>query len=339
LRCVARLALASVLAVALLAGLGCRRQARWENWSRVEGCGQKRSAANGQLTARFLGTSSILFEDGETAILTDGFVTRPRFLRIASSTIRLSRIAPDTSSVRLAMRCLAVDSVKAVVAMHSHYDHALDAPWFARLAKAVLVGSPSTANLGYGVGLPMKSMRVVQDGDTVRYGAFLLTFIESVHNPNDRFPGIIHEPVVPPACVGHWKTGPVWSVLVSHGGRTILVQGTAGYKPGALHGRHADVVYLAIGNLACQTDAYIDAYWQEVVVATGAKRVVLVHADDFFRDLGKPLRMMPSWRDDVGKTIRRIKQRARKDSVEVMEPALWRPAEPLAGLPAPPPVR
>ncbi|MFC3890819.1 hypothetical protein ACFOWZ_04985 [Lentzea rhizosphaerae] len=35
------------------------------------------TAGAGDVTAWFLGTSSVLLSDGHTAVLTDGFVTRP----------------------------------------------------------------------------------------------------------------------------------------------------------------------------------------------------------------------------------------------------------------------
>ena len=40
-----------------------------------------------------------------------------------------------------------------------------------------------------------------------------------------------------------WNTDEVWSVLITHRQRTVLVHGSAGFEPDALTGRHADVVY------------------------------------------------------------------------------------------------
>jgi hypothetical protein len=98
------------------------------------------------VVARFLGTSSVLISDGETSVLSDGFVTRPGMLRVA-----LGKIAPDRSPVGSAIARLRVADLAAVFCAHSHYDHALDAPVWALETGAELVGSHSTANIGRGL--------------------------------------------------------------------------------------------------------------------------------------------------------------------------------------------
>jgi L-ascorbate metabolism protein UlaG (beta-lactamase superfamily) len=284
-------------------------------------------SSGGRVTAQFLGTSSILFRDSETAILSDGFVTRPGL-----ASVLVGRVAPDTALVRRALDSLRVDSIAAIFTGHSHYDHAMDAPTFARRTGAILIGSPSTANIGRGGGLPERQLRVVRDGEALRFGKFTLTFIESRHARGERYRGTVDRPLAPPARAGAWRTGTTWSVLIEHHGRTLLVHGSANYKPGALRGRHADVVYLGIGGLGKQPGGFVDAYWNEVVRTTGAKRVILVHWDDFFRTLDKPLRPMPYAMDSFTDSMRRILRRAAADSVEVLLPVLWQPTDPFAGL-------
>ncbi len=81
--------------------------------------------STGTVTARFLGTTSVLFQDRDTAILSDGFVTRPSFAAVG-----LGRIAPDSARIERTLQRLEMPRVAAVFAGHSHYDHALDAPVF-----------------------------------------------------------------------------------------------------------------------------------------------------------------------------------------------------------------
>ncbi|MFF4963132.1 MBL fold metallo-hydrolase [Streptomyces sp. NPDC001222] len=280
------------------------------------------------VVARFLGTSSVLLSDGETSVLSDGFVTRPGMLRVA-----LGRIAPDRSLVHATIDRLRVKSLAAVVCAHSHYDHALDAPVWALETGAELVGSPSTANIGRGLGVPESSLRVVADGEAVSYGRFDLTFLDSVHSPGDRYPGTVDRPLVPPARAGAWKTGTAYSVLVAHPTGRILLHASANFRPGALRGRSADVVYLGIGNLGKQSTEFLRTYWDEVVAATGARRVVLVHWDDFFVGLHRPLRPMPYFLDDIDATMSRLLPLARRDGVDVVLPVAWQPSAPLADLP------
>ncbi|MET7622792.1 MBL fold metallo-hydrolase [Streptomyces sp. NPDC005408] len=288
---------------------------------------QSVTARHDGVTAHFLGTSSVLLSDGETSVLSDGFVTRPGMLRVG-----VGKIAPDRSVVRTAIDRLQVKNLAAVVCAHSHYDHSLDAPLWALETGAELVGSHSTANIGRGLGVPESSLRVVLDGDTVSYGHFELTFLDSVHSPGDRYPGTVDEPLVPPARAGAWKTGTAYSVLITHPSGRVLLHASANCRPGALHGQRADVIYLGIGNLGKQSDEFLHTYWDEVVVATGARRVILVHWDDFFRGLHRPLRPMPYFLDDIDATMSRLLPLARRDGVDVVMPVTWQPSAPLANL-------
>ncbi|MFF7975384.1 MBL fold metallo-hydrolase [Streptomyces sp. NPDC007905] len=289
---------------------------------------QQRAAAAGEgLRAHFLGTSSVLLSDGQTSVLSDGFVTRPGMLRVG-----MGRIAPDRALVRAAIERLRVDTLAAAVCAHSHYDHALDAPVWALETGAELVGSESTANIGRGLGVPESSLRVVGDGDSATYGDFTLTFLDSVHSPGDHYPGTVDQPLVPPARAGAWKTGTAYSVLVTHPHGRVLLQASANYRRGALRGHRADVIYLGVGMLGKQPVEFLHTYWDEVVVATGARRVILVHWDDFFLSLDRPLRPMPYLLDDLDTTMSRLLPLAHRDGVDVVLPVSWQPSAPLAGL-------
>lgn len=282
-----------------------------------------------ELTVRFLGTSSLLFTArNSTSILMDGFVSRPGPVRVGVLGIR-----PDCERIVSAWERLGRPGLAAVFAGHAHYDHAMDSPVWAQLGRAKLVGSRSVQMLGFGIGLPAEQTHVVREGVPVEYGDFELTFIESVHGRPDRFPGTIYEPFRPKAKTARWETGLVYSVFVRHRGWTILVQSTAGYKPGALRGRRADVVYLAIGGLGRQSIPAIDAYWSEVVRATGARRVILVHWDDFFRPLGNDsLKATRYIGDNVARSIERMVELAAADSVSLRIPPPWTPTNPLDSL-------
>ncbi|SFR02103.1 L-ascorbate metabolism protein UlaG, beta-lactamase superfamily [Lentzea waywayandensis] len=292
---------------------------------RYSGLVQRPRTTETGVTAWFLGTSSVLLSDGRTAVLTDGFVTRPGLVRVA-----FGRIAPDRNLVRQAVERLGTPPIAAVVCVHSHYDHALDAPVWASLTGAELVGSESTANIGRGLGVPEQGLRVVGDGDVRTFGEFGLTFVESEHSPGDHYPGTVDAPLVPPRRSREWRTGSVYSVFVSHPRGTVLLHASAGFRPGALHGRHADVVYLGVGTLGKQPVEYVEAYWDEVVLATGARRVVLVHWDDFFRSLDEPLRPMSYLADDLDVTLSCLSALAERDDRELLLPVAWQPADPFA---------
>ncbi len=227
-------------------------------------------AATDGFGVTFLGVATLLLDDGESALLTDGFFSRPSLRKVG-----LGKVAPDEARIDAVLARAGIDRLDAVAPVHSHFDHAMDSAVVAERTGAVLVGGESTANVGRGGGLPAERIRVAVPGETMEFGSFRLTLRESHHCPPDRFPGVIIAPVVPPVKAKDYKCGEAWSMLAEHSsGRTALIQGSAGFVPGALDGWHADVAYLGIGQLGVQSEDYIRDYWRETVVAVGARVVV-----------------------------------------------------------------
>ncbi|MER6590815.1 MBL fold metallo-hydrolase [Micromonospora purpureochromogenes] len=286
--------------------------------------------AAGRFAAVFLGVSTLLLDDGESAILTDGFFSRPSLLKVA-----FSRIAPDQERIAgaLARAGLSDRRLDAVVPVHTHFDHVLDSAVVAERTNATLVGGESAANVGRGHGLPPDRIRVVTPGEQVTSGAFTLGFVASEHCPPDRFPGHIAEPVVPPVRARAYRCGEAWSLLVRHdSGRTALVQGSAGFVPGALEGHRADVAYLGVGQLGARDEGCLTSYWAQTVRTVGARRVVLTHWDDFFRPLDRPPRALPYAGDDLDTTMRVLGRLADRDGVALHLPTTWRREDPWSGL-------
>lgn len=284
------------------------------------------------LAVTFLGVSSLLVDDGKTAFLTDGFMSRPSIPRVL-----LGRLAPDQDRIRATLDRLGFGAdgrqLAAVLPVHTHYDHAMDSAVVAQRTGAVLVGGTSSANLGRGAGLAPDQIAVVTPGRPQTFGAFTVTHLLSEHCPPDRYPGIIDEPVVPPARTSAYRCGEAWSILVEHtSGCSALLQGSAGFVEGALAGRRADVAYLGVGQLGLTEEDYIRAYWAQTVETLGARRVVLTHWDDFFRGLDQPLRALPYAGDDLDVTMRVLIRLADEQGVALHLPTLWRREDPWAGL-------
>lgn len=250
------------------------------------------------------GVSTLVVTDGETTILTDGFFTRPDLVRTAAGLI-----APDEDAIARGLARLGVDRAAAVVVVHSHYDHAMDAPLVAARTGAVLVGSESTANVGRGLALPEDRIRVVRDGDELAFGAFTIRMIASRHFPHGMAMGEITRPLVPPARATAYAEGGSWAVLVRHPAGSILVQASAGFEPGALDDVRADVVLLGITGLGTKEGSYRRDYWRAVVGATRPGLVVPIHWDDFTRPGSEPLVPMPRLLDDFAGTMAFLERR------------------------------
>ncbi|MGY1993198.1 MBL fold metallo-hydrolase [Mycolicibacterium fortuitum] len=277
------------------------------------------------LRVTWAGVSTLLVDDGTSAVLTDGFFSRP-----ALPTVVLRRLAPSLPRIEGCLARLGVDRLEAVLPVHSHFDHAMDSAVVAERTGARLVGGTSTAQVGIGGGLDPERTVTVPPGEAVSLGAYDVTLFESEHCPPDRFPGIITEPVVPPVKVAAYKCGEAWSTLVHHrpSDRRLLIVGSAGAVPGALAGQRAEVVYLGIGQLGLQSEQYFESYWAETVRTVEARRVVLIHWDDFFRPLHKPLRALPFAGDDLDVSMRLLSRLAERDGVDLHLPTVWQPADP-----------
>lgn len=277
------------------------------------------------LTVTWAGVTTLLIDDGESAVMTDGFFSRPSLAEVGLRALSPSAARIDGSLARIGVRRL-----EAVMPVHTHFDHAMDTAVVAERTDAKVVGGTSAREVGRGGGLPDDRLVVATPGEPITLGAYDVTLIESEHCPPDRFPGVITEPVAPPVRASAYKCGEAWSTIVHHrsSGRRLLIVGSAGFVPGALAGQQADVVYLGVGQLGVQPERYLVDYWAEAVRGVGARRVVLTHWDDFFRPLHKPLRALPYAGDDLDVTMRVLSRLAREDGVALHLPTLWQRADP-----------
>jgi L-ascorbate metabolism protein UlaG (beta-lactamase superfamily) len=281
------------------------------------------------LSVTFLGVATLHVDDGTSAVMTDGFFTRPSLPRVA-----FGKIAPDPARIDDCLSRAGITRLEAVVPVHGHYDHALDSAVVAERTGALVVGGETTANIARGHGLAESQIRIVSPTVPCRLGSYDVTMFESRHCPPDRYPGAIMTPVVPPARVTAFRCGEAWSIHLMHrpSGKTLLIIGSAGWTPGALRGVRADVAYLGIGQLGLQSEEYLTTYWEETVRTVGARRVVLIHWDDFFHPLTEPLRANPYAGDDVDVSWRVLSSLADEYGVAIHFPTVWERQDPWASL-------
>jgi L-ascorbate metabolism protein UlaG (beta-lactamase superfamily) len=285
------------------------------------------ASAESPLTVTWMGVSTLLVDDGTSALLSDGYFSRPSLTRVA-----LRKVAPSSPRVEGCLTRAGIRRLNAVIPVHTHIDHALDSALVAERTGAVLVGGESAANLGRGHGLPEDRIIVAESGTPIEIGGFELTLIASHHCPPDRFPGAITTPVTTPTRASAYRCGEAWSALLRHHrtDRRLLIQGSAGYVPGVLAGQRAEVVYLGIGQLGVLPESYLQQYWEHTVAAVGARTVIGVHWDDFFRPLSTPLRALPFAVDDLDNSMRVLQRLADADGVTLLLPKVWQREDPWA---------
>lgn len=258
--------------------------------------------AEGALAVTWLGVTTVLFDDGETQILIDGFFSRPS---IVDSLLRRP-VTNDAATINFAMHEFGMRSLAAIIPLHSHFDHAMDVGAIARRSSASVLGSESTANIARGAGISEDQIVVVDNGAEYEFGEFKVRLIESRHGPigwrgSVPLDGSIDAPLEFPATIQSMRVGKVWSVVVEHPQGTTLVQGSSGFIEGALEGVNVDLVLLCTYGLTSLGHAYAEQYWQEMVTTTGAQAVVPMHFDDLTLPFGEVV-PIPKVLDNLEKT-------------------------------------
>jgi L-ascorbate metabolism protein UlaG (beta-lactamase superfamily) len=280
----------------------------------------------------FLGVGTLLFDDGETALLTDGFFSRPAF-----GDVVFKPIGPDPQVIKRSLDRAGIKRLAAVIPLHSHYDHAMDAPEVARLTGALLYGSESTKYIGLGWGLPEDRIRVFHDGQVLSFGRFEVKIILSRHTLTVPDVDRLDQPLVPPAPFGAYPVGGTYKVLIQHNGKRLLVSSSGGWINDQFKNVEADVVFLGIAtpelyrgffNFEINPDVAKE-YWNQVVTATKARRVIPIHWDYFFRPLEQGLAPLPV--PNVVAGLKFLADQGRATGVDVKCAPLWGKIDPFAG--------
>lgn len=257
------------------------------------------------LRITFLGTATLLITDGANTLMTDGFFTRPPV-----STLLFGRLAPDTTLISQRLAEQGIQHLDAVMPVHSHHDHAMDAPEVARQTGAQLIGSDSTRQIGLGAGLPDSQIHVVTPGSKARFGDFTVTWLASPHSPVPSLIAhltgngeVITSPVIPPAALTDYKEGHTFALVIEHPAARFLILGSAAVDPAVLQGLKVDGVFLGIATLSKQPLARQQALVQTAVEQTGARWVIPIHWDDFTQPAEPALVPMPTRIDDLPATL------------------------------------
>ncbi len=239
------------------------------------------------VTVTWLGVATLLFDDGDTQILIDGFFSRPSVADIVFGVaVQSNAVQIDYILNEYQMRTLA-----AIIPVHSHFDHAMDIGAIANRSSASILGSESTAQIARGAGVPDDQIVIAEDGSEYVFGNFTVRMIASSHAPigwggSVPYAGEIEQPLELPAPISAWREGKSYSIVITHAQGTTLIQGSAGFLPGTLDDVGADVVMLGTGGLDSLGRDYTEQYWLALVTATGAKRILPIHFDDFTRPFG-----------------------------------------------------
>lgn len=259
----------------------------------------------GAVRVTWLGTATLLFDDGETMLMTDGFLTRPPPRKVLS-------LSTDPKTVDASLEKAGVSKLAALFVAHSHYDHALDAPYVAKKTGAVLYGSASTLNVGRGGDVPERQMVQFEPGKEYRFGRFAVTVLKSAHSPpfkfiNDDLGQTIDRPLRQPASFKEYKEGGAFDFHIRHGRNAILVNAGGGYMENTRDDVRADVVFITTAVLGLQPPAYQAGFYAETIGKVRPKLVVPIHWDNFMTPLTARLQPQFDPADQWDPLIRRCR--------------------------------
>lgn len=254
------------------------------------------------VTVTWLGVTTLLFDDGETQILIDGYFSRPTLQDV----VLRRPIDNDAAMINYALDEYRMRRLAAIIPVHSHFDHAMDVGAIANRTSASIIGSASTAEIAHGAGVPEDQITNVTENQPYEFGRFTVTMLRSRHAPigwrgSIPMSGTIDVPLIVPQPVGAWREGGSYTIVIEHPAGTTIVQGSAGYSDDALDGISADVVMLGVGGLGSLGRDYAENYWQALVTATGASSVYPIHFDDVTRPFGA-IEPAPRFLGDFTKT-------------------------------------
>ena len=267
-----------------------------------------------QVKVTFFGVSTLLFDDGETQILMDGFFSRPSLLRAL-----LTKIESDTDAIDKLVTDYKMDRVKGIFVTHSHYDHAFDVAYTAKRTGATLYGSVSTLNIGRGGGVKEERLSLFQPNQNVQLGQFTVQVIPSKHSGNNALKDdgvVIEKPLSQPSKIKAYAEGGSFDFYIRHNGKSIYVKPSPNYIEGALDSLKADVVFLGIATVAKQEVPWQDKFYEQTVGKLKPALVVPLHWDDFFHPVSENLVMLPRFANDGPKDFDLFIKKTKTDKID-----------------------
>jgi L-ascorbate metabolism protein UlaG (beta-lactamase superfamily) len=254
------------------------------------GIEQKQQGYSVKLT--YLGTAGWEITDGKSVILLDPYFTRLKLDDGSPASQNDKRplyhdvdfVAPDAKVIDEHVP----QHVDYILVSHTHWDHALDAPYIAAKTSAQIIGSESTANLALISGIKEDKIIPVKGGEDYDFETFSVRVIPSLHTPlNNRH--LLDTRVLPksakvPLRRVDYIEGGTYSFLIRIGGHQILTMSSVNYIERELEGLRPDILFIVPGS-----GVPIYRYVERLMSALGDPQMVFfTHWDKFGLPYGAP---------------------------------------------------
>ena len=272
-----------------------------------------------QLNVKFFGVSTLLFDDGQTQILIDGFFTRPSLFQTLFKPVK-----SDPKLISQMIHRYDLKRLQALFTSHSHYDHALDIIELGTRLPIKIIGSESSLNIARGGHVPENQLQRVHPMQSMQFGEFQITATPSQHTPptavNNDLGEVILHPLQQPARFSAFKEGHSFDYLIEHQGYKVLVKASTGVIPDQLKNIHVDTLFLGIAQLSRQTPEYQQQYLQQTIDTVKPSIVIPIHWDNFWESLPlqQPLEFLPYIADNTNKSMQIVIRHAEQQHAKVV---------------------
>lgn len=247
---------------------------------------------NTRVTVRWLGVTTLLFDDGTDQLMVDGMVTRPSLPRMLFGALETD----ETLVERVIQEC-GIDRLRAIFVTHTHYDHVMDVAAFARLTGAHVYGSRSTLNVERGQHGEEKSLHEFRAGEEYTIGGFTVRVIRSLHSPalpiNNDLGKEVLQPIRPHPHRRDYAEGGSYDLLITHHGRGCLVKPSCNFIPGALDNIQADLFFLSTGQMDRIPAERKEEMYRNTILKVQPETVVPIHWDDIFAPYDRGSKPLP----------------------------------------------
>jgi L-ascorbate metabolism protein UlaG (beta-lactamase superfamily) len=264
----------------------------------------RESDIENQVTVTYFGTSTLLISDGTNKLLIDGFFSRPTISEL------LWGFEPNKKVNDEIIRRHNLGDLSVIIPVHSHHDHAMDAPYIAKFTSATLLGTSSTLNIQGDSEIAADKWEKAELYVPYTYGDFKVTLLPTEHGKVPSFLKSIlgmgeeiTSPLEYPSKLWDYSESSAYSVLVEHQNTNLLVHASTGFKDDALKYVEADWIFLGIAGLGKMSTDRQKSYIDNTVTAIGASKVIPIHWDDIMRfsedKLYPPKRFTGNFGDDL----------------------------------------
>ena len=240
----------------------------------------------------FFGTTTLLFDDGKDQILFDAHVTRPSVIKYFFG----FKIKTNNKLCDALIKQHGINRLRAIFISHTHYDHSMDAPYFANKCNTTVYGSKSARNIALGGNVPEDRIVIFKPQDTFTIGDYKIRVLKSLHStptPLNNDIGVeISKPLIQPARLRKYTEGGSYDFVIEHKGKTYVIRPSFNWIEGQFNNIIADVLFLGVAGLANAKPQEEIAFFNETADKIQPKLIIPLHWDNFFVPLTKPTKKM-----------------------------------------------